>query len=246
LSELVWRDFYFMILDRFPHVVERSFRPEYDADHLGAGRCRRAGVRRLVRRADGLSAGRRGHAADQRHRLHAQPAAHAGGVVSDEGSGHRLAPGRGLFCRQLNDFDLAANNGGWQWAASTGCDAQPYFRIFNPVTQSERFDPGGRFIRRYLPELAPVPDRFIHAPWRMSAGEQAACGVRVGRETPAPLVDHEEARRGPCNATPWSSVAQFLDVAADQAQQFVLLEGLAEIMIDAEFERVLPVLVRRS
>ena len=76
-----------------------------------------------------------------------------------------------------------------------GCDAQPYFRIFNPLTQSQRFDPDGRFIRRYLPELAAVPDRHIHAPWLMSAAEQSACGVVIGRDTPAPLVDHAQARR---------------------------------------------------
>ena len=103
--------------------------------------------------------------------------------------------GEAWFARQLIDFDLAANNGGWQWAASTGCDAQPYFRIFNPVAQSERFDPDGEFIRHYLPELAGVPQKHIHAPWRMSSAEQSACGVLVGRDTPAPLVEHDEARR---------------------------------------------------
>jgi deoxyribodipyrimidine photo-lyase len=103
--------------------------------------------------------------------------------------------GESYFARRLNDFDLSANNGGWQWAASSGCDAQPYFRIFNPVTQSERFDPDGRFIRRYLPELANVPDRFIHGPWRMDAGQQSVCGVTIGEHTPAPIVDHEAARR---------------------------------------------------
>ncbi len=98
------------------------------------------------------------------------------------------------FAAQLNDYDLAANNGGWQWAASTGCDAQPYFRIFNPVTQSEKFDPEGRFIRRYLPELAKVPARFIHAPWKMDAIDQRAAAVRIGIDYPAPIVDHAVAR----------------------------------------------------
>ncbi|MBL8400432.1 FAD-binding domain-containing protein, partial [Accumulibacter sp.] len=102
--------------------------------------------------------------------------------------------GEAYFARQLNDFDLSANNGGWQWVASSGCDAQPYFRIFNPVTQSQRFDLAGRFIRRYLPELAAVPDQFLHAPWRMSLPEQEACGVRIGRDFPAPLVEHAQAR----------------------------------------------------
>ncbi|MFZ2628176.1 MAG: deoxyribodipyrimidine photo-lyase [Rugosibacter sp.] len=88
----------------------------------------------------------------------------------------------------------AANNGGWQWAASTGCDAQPWFRIFNPVTQSEKFDPQGRFIRRHVPELAALPDRFIHAPWAMDATQQARCGIVLGRDYPLPVVDHAVAR----------------------------------------------------
>jgi deoxyribodipyrimidine photo-lyase len=103
--------------------------------------------------------------------------------------------GERYFARNLNDFDLAANNGGWQWAASTGCDAQPYFRIFNPVTQSQRFDPDGKFIRLYLPELAHVPDRHIHAPWLMDAAEQERCGVVIGKDYPAPVVDHASARK---------------------------------------------------
>jgi deoxyribodipyrimidine photo-lyase len=103
--------------------------------------------------------------------------------------------GERYFADHLNDFDLAANNGGWQWAASTGCDAQPYFRIFNPVTQSEKFDPGGRFIRHYMPELARVSERFIHAPWRMPHAEQSACGCVIGRDYPPPVVDHAVARK---------------------------------------------------
>jgi deoxyribodipyrimidine photo-lyase len=103
--------------------------------------------------------------------------------------------GERYFAQALNDFDLAANNGGWQWAASTGCDAQPYFRIFNPVTQSQKFDPDGRFIRLYLPELARVPDARLHAPWLMSPDEQRRCGVMIGRDYPAPVVDHDKARK---------------------------------------------------
>ena len=103
--------------------------------------------------------------------------------------------GERYFAQQLNDYDLAANNGGWQWAASTGCDAQPYFRIFNPVTQSERFDVGGKFIRKYVPELARVGDRQIHAPWRMDEAAQADAGCVVGRDYPAPVVDHANARQ---------------------------------------------------
>lgn len=103
-------------------------------------------------------------------------------------------PGERHFAEQLNDFDLSANNGGWQWAASTGCDAQPSFRIFNPVTQSERFDPEGGFIRRHVPEPARVTNRQIHSPWLMSRSDQEAAGVIIGRDYPLPLVDHARAR----------------------------------------------------
>ncbi|PZR43579.1 MAG: deoxyribodipyrimidine photolyase, partial [Stutzerimonas stutzeri] len=103
--------------------------------------------------------------------------------------------GERYFARHLNDFDLAANNGGWQWAASTGCDAQPYFRIFNPVTQSQKFDPRGEFIRQYVPELAGCDDKFIHAPWLMTLEQQKKAGVTLGKDYPAPIVDHAAARR---------------------------------------------------
>jgi deoxyribodipyrimidine photo-lyase len=102
--------------------------------------------------------------------------------------------GERFFAQHLNDYDLSSNNGGWQWAASTGCDAQPWFRIFNPITQSERFDPDGKFIRRYLPELAKVPDRYIHFPAAMKPLEQQACGLQLGRDYPQPVVDHGRAR----------------------------------------------------
>ena len=102
--------------------------------------------------------------------------------------------GERYFAEKLNDFDLAANNGGWQWAASCGCDAQPWFRIFNPVSQSEKFDASGRFIRRYLPQLARLPGALIHAPWLASPVDLAAGGIVLGRDYPEPLVHHEEAR----------------------------------------------------
>jgi deoxyribodipyrimidine photo-lyase len=102
--------------------------------------------------------------------------------------------GEAYFALHLNDFDLAANNGGWQWAASSGCDAQPYFRIFNPVSQSEKFDAAGRFIRRYLPQLAGLPDKLIHAPWLARPVDLAAAKLALGRDYPRPVVDHATAR----------------------------------------------------
>ena len=99
--------------------------------------------------------------------------------------------GEAYFAAKLMDFDLAANNGGWQWAASTGCDAQPYFRIFNPVSQSEKFDPEGKFIRRYLPQLAALDNKQIHAPWQ---AKQLPLGFVLGDSYPAPIVDHAVQR----------------------------------------------------
>jgi deoxyribodipyrimidine photo-lyase len=195
LDELIWRDFYFMILECFPHVAERAFKPEFDriawetgedAERLFAAWCAgRTGFPLVDAAMRQLNSTGYMH-----NRLRMVTASF---LTKDLGIDWRR--GEACFAERLLDFDLSANNGGWQWAASSGCDAQPYFRIFNPVTQSARFDPHGEFIRRHLPELATVPDRYIHAPWRMPPGEQEACGVIVGRDTPAPVVDHDAARR---------------------------------------------------
>ena len=106
--------------------------------------------------------------------------------------------GERYFAQQLNDFDLSSNNGGWQWVASSGCDAQPYFRIFNPISQSEKFDAQGAFIRRYLPALAQLNAKSIHAPWLARPLELAAAEVVLGEgpdaNYPLPIVDHAQAR----------------------------------------------------
>ena len=102
--------------------------------------------------------------------------------------------GEQYFALHLNDFDLAANNGGWQWASSSGCDAQPYFRIFNPINQSEKFDPQGKFIKRYLPQLAALSDKDIHAPWLAKPVDLKVAGVELDKNYPLPLVDHAKAR----------------------------------------------------
>jgi deoxyribodipyrimidine photo-lyase len=102
--------------------------------------------------------------------------------------------GERYFAEKLNDFDLSANNGGWQWVSSSGCDAQPYFRIFNPVTQSERFDAEGKFIKRYLPQLKALDAKSIHAPWLAKPVDLAAAGLVLDRDFPNPIVDHASAR----------------------------------------------------
>ncbi|MEK9803780.1 MAG: deoxyribodipyrimidine photo-lyase, partial [Curvibacter sp.] len=194
LSELVWREFYFQILANFPHVDGQAFRPAYDAIHWEQGA-----------QAEALFAawceGRTGYPIvdaamtqlNQSGYMHNRLRMVAGSfLVKDLGIDWRW--GEGYFARQLNDFDLAANNGGWQWVASSGCDAQPWFRIFNPVSQSRKFDPQGRFIRRYLPQLAALPDAALHAPWLASPVELAAAGVTLGSGYPLPLVQHDAAR----------------------------------------------------
>ena len=102
--------------------------------------------------------------------------------------------GERYFATHLIDFDLSANNGGWQWAASTGCDAQPWFRIFNPVTQSEKFDASGKFIRKYVPELGSCSDKEIHAPWQIPPLQQQSIGMIIGKDYPAPIVEHAAQR----------------------------------------------------
>lgn len=191
LNELIWRDFYFMILDRFPQVVGQAFKPEYDRIRWAerpqayaawcAGRTGYPLVDAAMRQLN--------HSGWMHNRLRMVVASF---LTKDLGIDWRL--GERYFAERLIDFELAANNGGWQWVASSGCDAQPWFRIFNPLAQSEKFDPAGRFIRRYLPELAAVPDQFIHAPWKMGRLEQEAIGVVIGRDYPAPIVDHPTAR----------------------------------------------------
>jgi deoxyribodipyrimidine photo-lyase len=192
LGELIWREFYQMLLWHHPRLVSACFKPEFDAlvwdqdEGLWQAWCEGrtgyplvdAAMRQLLQ------------SGYMHNRLRMVAAAF---LCKDLGLDWRR--GEAWFAEQLNDFDLAANNGGWQWSASTGCDAQPWFRIFNPVTQSEKFDAQGRFIRRYLPELARVPDRYIHAPWRLPPADQEAIGVIIGRDYPWPVVDHAAARQ---------------------------------------------------
>lgn len=189
LSELIWREFYFQILWHHPHVATRAFKPAYDAlpwsndPALFRVWCEARTGYPIVDAAM-RQINQTGY---MHNRLRMIVASF---LTKDLLIDWRW--GEKYFAEHLNDFDLAANNGGWQWAASTGCDAQPYFRIFNPVAQSERFDPVGKFIRRYLPELNAVPDKFIHAPWLMPAREREA--IKLDQVYPAPIVEHAVAR----------------------------------------------------
>ena len=191
LSELIWRDFYFQIIWHRPHAATRAYRPEYDAlqwenrpDLFSAWCEARTGYPIIDAAMRQLN-----QTGYMHNRLRMIVASFlTKDLLVDWRKGEQY------FADQLNDFDLSANNGGWQWAASTGCDAQPYFRIFNPITQSERFDPHGKFIRAYLPELKNIPDKFIHAPWLLPPLEQQGRDCIVGRDYPLPVVDHATQR----------------------------------------------------
>jgi deoxyribodipyrimidine photo-lyase len=194
LSELIWRDFYHQVMHHHPRVAGHSFKPEYDrirwdhgklADERFAAWCEGRTGYPLVDAAM--------HQINQTGYMHNRLRMVVASFLSKD-LGIDWRRGEAYFALQLNDFDLAANNGGWQWAASSGCDAQPYFRIFNPVSQSEKFDPQGKFIRRYLPQLAKLPDKLIHAPWLARPLDLAAAGVSLGKDYPLPIVDHAVAR----------------------------------------------------
>jgi len=104
--------------------------------------------------------------------------------------------GERWFMRWLIDGDEANNNGNWQWIASVGVDPQPFFRrVYNPARHMERYDPEGRYVRRYVPELEPVPDKYLREPWTMPEEVQHDCGCVIGEDYPEPIVDHLEARR---------------------------------------------------
>lgn len=199
LSELIWRDFYFQILHHFPRVgqsgAHQAFRPAYDAIEWETGPSANANFAAWCEGRTGYplvdAAMRQINASGYMHnRLRMVVASF---LVKDLGLDWRL--GEAYFERQLNDFDLSANNGGWQWAASTGCDAQPYFRIFNPITQSEKFDPHGKFIRHYVPEIAQLSDKDIHAPWRAKPEALRAASIALGSDYPMPIIDHDVARK---------------------------------------------------
>jgi deoxyribodipyrimidine photo-lyase len=194
LSELIWRDFYAAILANFPHVAKHAFKPEYDAIQWEQGPNAEALFKAWCVGKTGyplvdaamLQINQTGY---MHNRLRMVAASF---LVKDLGLNWRW--GERYFAENLNDFDLSANNGGWQWVASSGCDAQPYFRIFNPVSQSEKFDRQGKFIRRYLPQLAKLSAKAIHAPWLAKPLELQAAGIALGKDYPHPVVQHDRAR----------------------------------------------------
>jgi len=191
LNELIWREFYMHILYHFPDVRRESFREslreiawENDPDAFAAWQEGRTGYPVVDAAMRQMLATGWMH---NRARM----------VVASFLTKDLLIDwrwGERYFMQHLIDGDPASNNGGWQWSAGTGTDAAPYFRIFNPILQGKKFDPQGAYIRRWVPELNKVPDRYIHRPWTMPPEEQKAAHCVIGHAYPSPIVDHAWAR----------------------------------------------------
>jgi len=191
-NELLWREFAHSTLFDRPRLLEETFRPEW---RDFPWREDEAGWTAWVEGRTGYpvvdAAARELLATGFVHNRARMIAASflAKHLLIDFRRGERH------YFELLTDGDWANNDAGWQWSAGCGCDAQPWFRIFNPVTQGEKFDPDGDYVRRWVPELSRVESRHIHAPWLAPPASLATAGVRLGADYPRPIVDHDTARR---------------------------------------------------
>jgi deoxyribodipyrimidine photo-lyase len=193
LSELGWREFNYHLLYHYPQIPERAFKQSFTSfpwlsrpelfDRWKSGETGYplvdAGMRELW------------HTGYMHNRVRM--------ICASFLTKHLLIPwqwGARWFWDTLVDADLANNSGGWQWVAGCGADAAPYFRIFNPVLQGQKFDPQGDYVRRWVPELSVLPNKYLHAPWTLPANIAAELGFESGTTYPAPLVDHKTAREG--------------------------------------------------
>jgi deoxyribodipyrimidine photo-lyase len=188
LSEIGWREFAYYLLYHFPELPDKNFKNQFDAFpwHINEELLKRwkegttgypivdAGMRELWKTGY------------MQNRVRMITASF---LTKDLLIDWRI--GAAWFFDTLLDADLANNSAGWQWVAGSGADASPYFRIFNPVLQGEKFDPDGTYIRQWVPELSNVPNKWIHKPW---AAPQGSLGVTLGKEYPYPIVDHGKAR----------------------------------------------------
>ena len=206
LNELIWRDFYFQILHHNPQVAAgKAFKTEFEQlafpndPALFKAWCEGKTGYPLIDAAM-RQINQTGY---MHNRLRMVTASF---LVKDLLIDWRW--GEQYFAEHLIDFDFSANNGGWQWAASTGCDSQPWFRIFNPITQSEKFDAMGKFIRKYVTELSQCSDKEIHAPWLIPPLRQQSLGIIIGKDYPKPIVDHATQRALALDLYKMSSVSK--------------------------------------
>lgn len=197
VAEIGWREFNHHLLFHFPHIPERPFKPRFEhlpwTDSHGRARAWQQGMTGYPI----VDAGMRElwHTGFMHNRVRM--------ICASFLTKHLLVPwqwGARWFWDTLVDADLANNSGGWQWVAGCGADASPYFRIFNPVLQGKKFDGEGDYIRRWVPEIAALPNRHLHAPWEAPEPVLAEARVRLGDTYPAPMVDHKEARAAALDA----------------------------------------------
>jgi deoxyribodipyrimidine photo-lyase len=190
-KELAWREFSYHLLCHFPDLNKKSFRPEFEAFGWRTGP---SALRAWQRGATGypiVDAGMRQlwRTGWMHNRVRMIAASF---LIKDLLIDWRT--GEEWFWDTLVDADPANNAASWQWVAGSGADAAPYFRIFNPVLQGEKFDPEGAYVRHYVPELAGLPDRYVHRPWEAPQSVLKSAGIELGRHYPLPVVDHAEAR----------------------------------------------------
>lgn len=187
ISELLWREFYYNILQSFPNVESEAFQKRYslikweeNKSHLQAWKEGKTGVPVVDAAMRELL--ETGYMHNRARMVVASFLTKDLLINWQHGELH--------FMKYLTDGDIAQNNGGWQWSASTGTDAQPYYRIFNPYLQSKKFDPDGEYIKRFVPELKNIPQKWVHEPHLLSPLELASYGVELGKDYPLPIVDH--------------------------------------------------------
>jgi len=192
LSEIIWREFYKYILDNFPEVAKEPFQKKYKKIEWDHDKVKFKLWKKGLTGYPIVDACMR--------QLNSENWMHNRGrmIVASflcKDLHINWQWGEKYFREKLIDYDLSANNGGWQWVAGTGTDAAPYFRIFNPAEQSKRFDPKGSFIKKYIPEIRNVPLKYIHEPWRMPLELQNEIKVILGKDYPKPIVNHAKERQ---------------------------------------------------
>lgn len=192
LSEVGWREFSYHLLARNPELTHACFRPEFRHFPWKADHVRRKAWQKGRTGYPIVDAGMRElwHTGWMHNRVRM--------IAASFFTKHLLQPwqdGAAWFLDTLVDASLANNSASWQWVAGCGADAAPYFRIFNPVLQGEKFDPRGAYIRRWVPELARLPDAYIHKPWKAPPLILHEAGIVLGKHYPEPVVDHDRARQ---------------------------------------------------
>ena len=208
LSELGWREFSHALLMQQPKLARKNWNPRFDAFPWRTDKAALAAWKRGRTGYPAVDAGMRELWATGY--MHNRVRLIAGSFLAKH---LRLdwREGEAWFWDTLCDADEASNPANWQWVAGSGADAAPYFRVFNPMLQGEKFDPQGAYVRRWVPELAQLDARYIHAPWRAPGAALEAAGVKLGRDYPAPIVDHAEARA--------RALAAFAEIGGEPAQR---------------------------